>query len=419
MRPSADATLADWLVYQERLHPKEIELGLDRVREVAARLALPQAGIPTLTIAGTNGKGSSATLAASIYRQAGYRVGLYTSPHLLHYNERIAIDGVAASDASICAAFAAIEMARENTPLTYFEYGTLAALWLFRESGVGVQVLEVGLGGRLDAVNLVDTDVALITSIGLDHMDWLGNDRERIGREKAGIFRAGRAAICADPQPPASIAAYAAELGAPLQNIDRDFHIQRDGDGWHWHSDARRLERLPLPGLPGDAQLRNASGVLAAIEALQSRLPVDQPAIRQALSRLKLPGRFQRHGRWILDVAHNAEAAEVLAENLRDAGITGKIRLVLGMLADKPVEAVGAALAPWVEQAWFVSLPPPRGLDAETLAQRSRAGGLAGIACVDIADAMRAARAVTMVDDVVVVTGSFLTVATAQELMDG
>ncbi|MDB5987968.1 MAG: bifunctional tetrahydrofolate synthase/dihydrofolate synthase, partial [Nevskia sp.] len=257
---------------------------------------LPASAV-TLTVAGTNGKGSSVTLASAIYRAAGYRVGRYTSPHLLDYNERVAIDDVPVADLALCRAFAAIEQARAEIQLTYFEFGTLAALWLFREARVDVQVLEVGLGGRLDAVNIVDADCAVVTNIGLDHLDWLGHDYEQIGYEKAGIFRAARAAICVQAAPPVSVVRVAAEIGAPLAVLGRDFQFQPQADGrsWNW-SDAhgKHYDALPLPGLEGRVQLDNAAGVLAAVEALQSRVPVMSDAIRRALPQLQLRGRYER-----------------------------------------------------------------------------------------------------------------------------
>lgn len=412
--PSAGATLAEWLAYQEQVHPRNIELGLDRVGAVAARLRLPGAGITTLTVAGTNGKGSSATLAALIYREAGYRVGLYTSPHLLRYNERVAIDGVDANDAALCLAFEAIEQVRGDTALTYFEYGTLAALWLFRERAVQVQVLEVGLGGRLDAVNLVDADAALVTSIGIDHTDWLGPDRESIGREKAHVFRAGRPAVCADPDPPASIAAHARGIGASLQQLGREFFAEQRAAGtWQWRSGRGLLRDLPLPGLRGPAQVRNAAGVIAAVQSLQDRCAVPEAAIRAALPKLSLRGRFECVDRCIYDVAHNAEAGAVLAEQLARRADGARRVFVLGMLADKPVETFCAAIAPAASRVYCASLPPPRGLDGDSLRRCVQSTGIDAVACADVRDALTQARVAAGEGGEVVVTGSFLTVAAA------
>lgn len=406
--PSNDWNLGRWLQYQEQLHPRAIELGLERVGGVARRLGVLDAVPTTLTIGGTNGKGSSATLAALICREAGHRVGLYTSPHLMHYNERISVDGRDADDAALCAAFAAVEAARGETPLTYFEFGTLAALLLFRQAGVTVQVLEVGLGGRLDAVNLIAADAALVTSIGLDHLDWLGNSRESIGREKAGIFRAGRPAVCSDPDPPRS-------LGAANRQLGRDFSYEDAQPQWHWRGVARRYHQLPRPGLPGAFQLQNAAGVLALLEALPG-LGIGEEQIRAALPRLKLPGRFQRVGKVILDVAHNAEAAAALAHNLRAAGLGENIAVVLGMLSDKPVEEVGRVLAGFCREVWLGGLPAPRGLSAEQLAARLAGSDLKLHLHADVPAAFAAAGAGARGD--IVVTGSFLTVASVTELLN-
>jgi len=409
--PGADASVADWLAYQEQLHARPIDMGLERVAEVARRLGLLPNRTFTLTFAGTNGKGSSATLASLICREAGLRTGLYTSPHLYRYQERIRIDGEPVADAMLCQAFRAIEQARREISLTYFEFGTLAALWCFAQAQVQVQVLEVGLGGRLDAVNIVDADAAVVVSIGLDHQDLLGPDRESIGFEKAGVFRAERPAVCADPDPPRSVVQTAERLGARLWLKGRDFEYSGGADRWTWSGPGQRWVDLPLPGLPGDAQLRNASGVLAALLAVRDRLPVSEAAIRAALPRLQLPGRCEHRGQRILDVGHNAESAVVLAEHLRQLPDRGKIRLVLGMLSDKPVEAFAAALAPCVAESFFASLPPPRGLPAMELRQRASLGGLRGEAYSSVADALQAAEAASASEDWTVICGSFLTVA--------
>lgn len=407
-------TLEDWLRWQESLHPRSIDLGLDRVRAVAGRLGLPAAGPVTLTIAGTNGKGSSAHLATSIYREAGYRVGLYTSPHLLHYNERVRIDGMEVGDPDLCRAFEAIEGVRAGTPLTYFEFGTLAALWLFREAGVDVQVLEVGLGGRLDAVNLVDADAALVTSIGLDHLDWLGPDRASVAREKAGVFRAGRPAIVAETDPPPSLIAAAQDVGAQLRLSGRDFRLEAVNGRCVWQGHTTTLPDLPLPGIPGAAQLRNAAGVLAAVEALGPLRPVGGDAIRSVLPRLAVPGRCERRGRYVLDVAHNVEAAQVLAEYLRALPSAATRVLVLGMLADKPHAGFVRALASTFDRLILVDLPGPRGLDAAELGRRIAAD--AAVRCCDnMRDALDVARALADSDGRIVVTGSFLTVAAAAD----
>ena len=420
--PSAQAPLQDWLRWQEALHPQSIALGLERVAAVAGRLGLPAPGPVTFTVAGTNGKGSTCALLSEICRAAGYRVGTYTSPHLLRYNERVAVDGLPVADAALTRAFAAIELARRDTPLTYFEFGTLAALWLFREAGVAVQVLEVGLGGRLDAVNLVDADCAVITSIGLDHVEYLGHDREQIGAEKAGILRAGRAAVCSDPDPPASIARRAAELGAPLWQLGRDFRIQPAADAWNWHGPDHPYKKLPTPLLPGMAQLQNAAGVIAALERLRPRLAIPETAIRTGLARARLPGRFERRAGIVMDVAHNVEAARVLADNLRSlAPAPGpkSFRFVMGMLSDKPAEGFAQALAPVAAKFHAGGLPPPRGLGGAELARRIGGCGVPTQAHPTVAAAFAAARGEARAGETVVACGSFLTVAAVAEQLDG
>jgi dihydrofolate synthase/folylpolyglutamate synthase len=411
-------TLDDWLRWQETQHPRAIELGLDRVARVARRLGLPDSRPLTLTIGGTNGKGSSAHLAALIYREAGYRVGLYTSPHLLRYNERIRIEGNDADDASLCEAFEAIEAARDGTALTYFEYGTLAALWLFAQAGVEVQVLEVGLGGRLDAVNLVDADAALVTSIGIDHTDWLGPDRDSIGREKAGIFRAGRPAIIGDPEPPAGLLAATTTIGAGIRRSGVDFGWAAQAPGFDWWSGDRRINALPAPGLGGAVQMQNAAAVIALVESLHSRCPVDDDAMRRALPKLSLAGRCEHRGRHVLDVAHNREAAAVLAAHLRTLHRNGPQVLVLGMLADKPHREFLAELAGCYDALVLVDLPPPRGLGTAALAAAIGQRDGTVQCCENMRAALAAARARAGNGGRIVVTGSFLTVAAAAPLID-
>lgn len=415
--PSA-RSLDDWLRLQESLHPKSIELGLDRVRRVAVRLDLLGAVPFTVTVAGTNGKGSSATLAAGIYAAAGYRVGLYTSPHVLRYNERVQIDGQPVADAALCAAFEAIDGARGDDSLTYFEFGTLAALWLFRASRVEVQVLEVGLGGRLDAVNLIDADLALLTNVGLDHQDWLGDSREAIGREKAGIFRARRPAVLVEAEPPQSVLDAAASIDAPCLRLGRDFDYSVAADGrWCWSDARERWTQLPPPSLDGAMQYRNAAGVFAVVRAGQQQRPVRRDAFERALRGLRLRGRCERYRGVLLDVAHNVEAAQVFATFL--AGRTpGPRAVVLGMLADKPVEAVAAALRSAVDHFFVIDLPGPRGLSAATLQTRLAGAGIAAMNCGTIGIALRAARAAVGPDACVAATGSFLTVAAAINELD-
>lgn len=420
-RPHPGRQLADWLAWQERLNPRAIELGLERSRIVADRLGLLTPAAVTATVGGTNGKGSSVALADGIWRAAGYRVGRYSSPHLLRYNERIVIDGREASDDAICRAFAAIDVARGDLPLTYFEFGTLAALWLFREAECDVQVLEVGLGGRLDAVNILDADAALVTNIGLDHLDWLGPDREAIGFEKAGIFRSGRPAICAERTPPASLGAHAQAIGADWRLAGIDFEASRDSSTWHWRSAVSSSEwrDLPPPALPGAIQIDNASGVLALVDALSARLPVTQAAIEHGLRTLTLAGRFERRGSLIFDVAHNVESAQVLADNLHAMPVAGRTLLVLGMLSDKPVAEVCRVLALVVDRVYCARLPPPRGLGDDSLTAAAISAGLDAHAAGSVADALRAAQAGASGDDRIVVCGSFLTVAEGMQQQGG
>ena len=416
--PSPTAPLDDWLRWQEALHPQAIALGLERVGAVARALGLPATAPRSLAIAGTNGKGSTTALLAEIYRAAGYRVGAYTSPHLLRYNERVAVDGQAVTDADLVRAFAAVEAGRGGVPLTYFEFGTLAAYWLFREAGVQVQVLEVGMGGRLDAVNLVDADLALITNIGLDHVEFLGETRELIGAEKAGILRAGRPAVCADADPPAVIARQAAALGVSLWQLGRDYDYRLAADAWNWRGSGAHYKKLPPPALRGGAQYRNAAGAIAAVTRLQEILPVPETAIRAGLVRLRLPGRFERRGQVILDVAHNVEAARVLADNLARVPAAG-YRLVVGMFADKPVEAFLDVLAPIARGIHAGGLPPPRGLAGEALARRVRSVAPRAKLYASVTEAFTGARAEAGQGEIVVVCGSFLTVAAVAELLHG
>ncbi len=414
-------SLEDWLSWQETLHPRAIDLGLDRVRRVAEALGLPWRNCLSVIVGGTNGKGSSAYLLAQICQAAGLRVGLYTSPHLVRYNERVRIDAGMASDEALCAAFEAIDAARGEVGLTYFEFGTLAALWLFREARVDVQVLEVGLGGRLDATNIVDADAALLTNVGLDHLDWLGSDREQIGAEKAGIFRSGKPAIFAHPDLPASVVAYAQRVGARLIRRGRDFGVVVHDDGtFDWSGAASHYERLPA--VAGPAQIDNAAGVLALIEALSPRLRIPEAAVRQALAGSRLPGRQEIRGRWILDVAHNAEAGGMLARCLAQRSCPGRTVLVLGMLTDKPHVEFMTVLASYVDAVLCVGLPPPRGLSAEALRRRVMivvARDTEVLSCENMRDALSTASQLAGDQGRVVVTGSFLTVAAAIGELDG
>ena len=406
-------TLNDWLHWQESLHPSEIELGLERVRAVLEHMGLADPGFTVVTVAGTNGKGSSVAMLESILLAAGYRVGSYTSPHLLRYNERIRIQGEPVADGELCDSFARIDAARGDISLTYFEFGTLAAIDCLQRRGVEIAVLEVGLGGRLDAVNVLDADVALITPVDVDHVAWLGNDRETIGVEKAGIMRAGRPVVVSDPQPPQSVLDRADELGTPLALAGRDYHYQAQGDQWRWVAAEQSRNALPLPALRGDFQLANAAGVLMVLARLSEHFPVSQQAVRSGLLAVQLPGRFQvLPGRpvQILDVAHNPQSARALAQNLARQPCQGRTRAVLGMLDDKDIAATVASLNTLVDDWYLASLDVPRGVSAACLRE---ALGDVGQCFDNVASARAAALAAADVDDRVVIFGSFYTVAAA------
>ncbi len=411
-------TLPDWLAWQENLHPQTIDLGLERVAGVAARLKLQDMQPLVVSVAGTNGKGSSVAMLESMLLQAGYRVGCYTSPHLLRYNERVRINAAAIDDAPLCDAFEAVDAQRGDTSLSYFEFGTLAALWLFRQASLDVILLEVGLGGRLDAVNVMDADVALVTAVDIDHRAWLGEDRESIGREKAGIFRAGRPAVCADPAAPHSLHSVAAGLGADWYCLGEQFHYAMQADMWQWHGPHSHLGDLPLPALPGRHQLDNAAGVLMVLECLQHRLPVSAAAVRAGLAGTTLPGRCQVMPgpvELVLDVSHNPHGAAALAEMLARRPCRGHTHLVIGMLQDKDVGGTITALAPVADQWYFAGLETGRGLAAEQLQALAaqQLTNTAGGCFADVAAALRQAFANTIAGDRVVVCGSFHTVAAA------
>ncbi len=416
LSPVRFETLAEWLDWQEHLNPAGIELGLERVRAVLEQLGHCHPPYAVITVGGTNGKGSSVALLESILLAGGYRVGSYTSPHLLRYNERIRIQGNEIDDARLCAAFERVDQARGEVPLTYFEFGTLAAIDLFSREGLDVAILEVGLGGRLDAVNVLDPDLALITSVGIDHQEWLGSDRESIGREKAGIFRSGRPAVCGDPDPPASLQEVAQQLGTPLYRAGIDFDFQGYADHWYWQGAGVRRRELPWPSLQGDFQLHNAAAVLMGLHLLESRLPLDETALRRGLASVSLPGRFQvvpGSVNRILDVAHNPQAAAVLSEALAKEEPAGRTLAVVGMLADKAHEEVFRVLAPVIDFWYLADLLVPRGATARQLRQ-----GLAKVrdeAEVDdfpsVSAAYRRAMADARPGDRVVVFGSFHTVA--------
>jgi dihydrofolate synthase/folylpolyglutamate synthase len=421
---TADArphTLDDWLAHCERLHPKTIDMTLERVDTVRDRLGL-RFDAPVITVAGTNGKGSTCAMLESIARQAGYRVGLYIKPHLVHFEERCRIDGAPVAADALLPHFEAVEAARGDTTLTYFEFTTLAILRALSQAPLDVVILEVGLGGRLDAVNTIDADCAVITSIALDHTEYLGPDRESIGREKAGILRTGRPAICSDPQPPQSVIDRAREIGADLRVSGRDFHFTGDRQQWNWQGRQRRYAGLAYPALRGANQLLNAAGALAAFEALQQRLPVGAQAVRSGLALVELPGRFQivpGQPALVLDVGHNPQAVAVLAQNLDQMGFFPRTHAVFGAMRDKDLAGVLAPVAPLVDAWYLCDLPPERAARADELrpiveaAPRGAAAAAraAPVTChASPSQALAAALAAADPADRIVVFGSFYTV---------
>lgn len=362
-------TLVDWLSKLEKMHPSAIDMGLDRVMQVKQRLGI-EFDCPVIIIGGTNGKGSTCAMLESILLQAGYRVGLYTSPHLIHFNERARIGGEPVLDDILIDSFIAVEAQRNEVSLTYFEFTTLAILKLFAEAKLDAIILEVGLGGRLDAVNIVDADVAVVTSVDIDHTEYLGNTREEIGFEKAGIFRQGKIAVCSDPVPPQSLLQHAQAIGADLWLLGRDFNYAGDKQQWNYGGRTQRRNSLGYPSLRGANQILNASAVLATLEALHSRLPVGAQEVRNGLAMVDLPGRFQvLPGRpvVILDVAHNPHAAATLAQNLDNMGFHPYTYAVFGAMQDKDVEGVIAHLKERVDHWCITDLPLPRAATAEHL----------------------------------------------------
>ncbi len=405
--------LDDWLHWQASLHSKEIDLGLERVAEVLERMALQQPKHKVVSVAGTNGKGSSVAMLDSILGQAGYRVGRYTSPHFLKYNERIQIAGVPVSDEQICAAFERIDRARGAISLSSFEFETLAAIDIFSRAELDVAVLEVGLGGRLDAVNIIDADVALVTRIGLDHQDWLGDTLEQIAIEKAGIYRSGKAAICADRQVPQSLVDYSNEIGALLQRAEIDFAWEWEAQGWVWWSNDERLEALPNLGLRGDFQRDNAAGVIMAVRQLGLR--VSYEAICDGLKRVAEPGRFQiiqGDVPVIMDVAHNPQAAEALAANLKGHECAGRTLAVFQIMQDKDLAGVLGALQNSIDSWYLPHLDEDRACSETALAGAMVQFGIAGPirTCDNAAAALEKARLDARSGDRIIVFGSFLTV---------
>jgi dihydrofolate synthase/folylpolyglutamate synthase len=426
-------SLAEWLALQEAAHPQSIDLGLARVGEVARRLGIDRPKSAVITVGGTNGKGSTVAHLEALWLAAGRSVGLFTSPHFLRYNERIRIDGVEVADAAIVAAFERIEAARGATTLTFFEYNTLAALQLFAERGVELALLEVGLGGRLDATNLVAADVAVVCSIGFDHRDWLGETLEEIGGEKAGIFRSGRPAVLGTARMPASVYGAIAHLGAKPIVAEREFSWQMEPDSgdpprWRYRGARLSLADLPPSALAGSIQYRNAATALAALEALaidsgstaaaQVVAALDARTVAAALRRVRLAGRFQivpGPVEWILDIAHNEPAAEVLAAQLRERPCQGRTLGVVGILGDKDAPAIARALRPALDRWFLCGLHGPRGIGAAELAQRLEPIVRDPVLADSVLAGCEAARAVAQAGDRVVVCGSVRTVGPALE----
>ena len=407
-----------WLHWQESLHFTAIELGLERCRRVANNMGLLNPSYNVISVAGTNGKGSSIIMLDRILRNAGYKIGRYTSPHLLRYNERICINGNEATDTELCESFDRIDRARGDISLTYFEFGTLAALDLFRQHNVQLAILEVGLGGRLDAVNILDADISLITSIDIDHQEWLGNNRESIGREKAGIFRNLAPAICSEPNPPQSLLDCSEALGTPISILGSDYQFNLINDTWSWSTKDTRIERLPRPMKYCDFQIQNASGVLMLLAKIQDEYPVSTENIKQGLSSFRLKGRFQIIPGAIpkiLDVAHNRESIKALVNNLKMIPCYGKTHIILGMLKDKDHQRVIKELIEITDTWHFVSISQDRGIEAKILTSKLKAlGRLENISeYSNVEEALDKIHKLSMPDDRIIITGSFYTVGAA------
>ena len=410
------SSLDQWLSWQEGLHTKEIDLGLDRVRQVLTLLDLPpRPAHQVITVAGTNGKGSSCAMLEAIYLAAGYRVGTYTSPHLLRYNERIRFNGEQIDDEQLCQVFEQIDQARGDISLSYFEFGTLAAIVAFAQTKLDVAIMEVGLGGRLDAVNVLNADVALITAISVDHEAWLGRDRNLIGREKAGIMRAGSSVVCGDIDAPPSIAEVAAEVGAPLYLQGQQFGAEKKGEHWRWWSGDKQRDALLMPALRGDFQLYNAAAVLQVIDLAAKWLPVSQAAVREGLANVSVPGRFQvipGPVPIVLDVAHNPQSALALSQTLHDWGMPGKTVAIVAMMADKDIDAIVAALAPEIDEWCVTSIDIPRAAPVQLLVDSlERVGATELTVRSSVEASLEHVMASVKEHDRVIVFGSFYTVA--------
>ncbi len=439
---SSPKTLADWLAYIESQHSEAMDMSLERSREVARRMGsglglglgigMAKPAPRVVTVGGTNGKGSTVAFIEAIARAAGWRVGAYTSPHLLRYNERVRIDGRDADDADLITAFEAVEAARSDaaigaTTLTYFEFGTLAALWLLARSDLDLAILEVGLGGRLDAVNIVDPDVAIITTVDLDHQDWLGDTIELIGFEKAGIARAWKPLVLGDDDPPSSVLGHAYAIGASAVRIGCDFFFERienDDAHWRWREIGCELE-LPMPQLAAPVQLRNAAVAIAAVRALPDTDNWGEAIYARGVAEARIAARLQRFERdgveILVDVGHNPQAARALADGLRAAPTTGRTHAVFAALGDKDIQGVAEALADAIDLWWLAGLPDAgqRGVDVGTFATRLEGTAAAmGTRHAEIASALSAARAGATPGDRILVFGSFFTAAEALRLLN-
>jgi dihydrofolate synthase / folylpolyglutamate synthase len=409
-------TLAEWLALQESVHPKTIDMGLARVSSVARALGVDKPSSRVITVGGTNGKGSTVAHLDALLRAAGASTGMFTSPHFIRYNERIRVGGVEVEDAELISAFERIDAARGSTTLTFFEYNALAALVIFADRAVDVAILEVGLGGRLDAVNLVDADVAVVCSIGFDHRDYLGDSLEQIGAEKAGIFRPGRPAVLSTPDMPASVYSTIQTLAARAVVAERDFSWQVEPTRWQYLGLRTSLSNLPPSALEGSIQYRNASAAIAAIESLDAAYTLSEQTVSQALRTVRLAGRFQvvpGPVEWILDIAHNEPAARVFAEHVRERGVAGRTFAVVGILADKDAREIAAALESLVDHWILCSLPGARGSSASDLAQRLRLPADQVMLANSVEEGCEAARAATVAGDRVIVFGSVYTVGPA------
>ena len=420
------SSLEQWLAYQTQVHPQAIDLGLDRLRQVLDRLDWRAPKVPVITVAGTNGKGSVSGYCASIMAAAGYRIGTFTSPHLRDYRERIRVHDRWVGAQELVSAFERIEAARGQVGLTFFEFNTLAALLVFEAAKLDAWVLEIGMGGRLDAVNVVDPDVAVVVSIGLDHQEYLGTTLDAIAREKAGIFRRGRPAVLGSLDMPGVVEGTARGIGAALKRLGSEYTYVREGAGWHYRGSRWHLPHLPAPALIGDTQYANAATALAALEEIDARLPISAAAVAQGLERVRLAARFQviapaRSGApaWILDVAHNPAAARVLARNLRDRPGAGRTLAVCGILTDKDAAGVAAELRDCVDAWWCVSTEGERGRSGAALAETVRLEVAAPVEAADSTSAgCAAALAHANAGDRILVFGSFHTVGPALEWLE-